>query len=116
MDRPFVRIAERNERSSGSAKPFSCAESPHFEAVYGCPLGRRGQQAALRSRPLESSDLAMKEIFIDPPNGHAFGFPKLFEGDLDSTDLNEWLLENGYPQEWIDLFPGGVECRIIGGE
>lgn len=50
---------------------------------------------------------------IDPPNGDAFGFPKPFDEDEENTDLNTWLLANGYPQDWIDLFPDGVPCRII---
>ena len=49
---------------------------------------------------------------IDPPNGHAFGFPKPFD-DVSGEALNDWLLANGYPKEWIDLFPGGVLCRIL---
>ena len=31
----------------------------------------------------------MADKFIDPPNGHAFGFPKVFHGDLDATDLDK---------------------------
>ena len=49
---------------------------------------------------------------IDPPNGHAFGFPKPFDG-IEDDNLEGWLLANGYPQEWVDRFPGGVPCRLI---
>jgi hypothetical protein len=49
--------------------------------------------------------------YIDPPGGWQFGFPKRFDGDEKAIDA--WLLANGYPPDWIDLFPGGVKCRII---
>lgn len=49
---------------------------------------------------------------IDPPNGHAFGFPKTFDG-ADEENHDAWLVANGYPQEWVELFPGGVPSRIL---
>lgn len=58
----------------------------------------------------------MDELYVDPPNGAEFGFPKRFLGDPDTVNFDQWLLDNGYPQAWIDLFPGGVPCRVIGGE
>lgn len=56
----------------------------------------------------------MPRYLIDPPNGHEFGFPKPFEGDIGTLDLDAWLLANGYPQEWVDMFPSGQGCRILG--
>lgn len=53
----------------------------------------------------------MAYTYIDPPGGWEFGFPKRFDGDV--NDIEPWLLANGYPQAWLDLFPGGVKCRII---
>lgn len=44
----------------------------------------------------------MARYWLDPPEGHRFGFPKDFEGDPDLLDINQWLLNNGYPQEEID--------------
>ena len=55
----------------------------------------------------------MPRYLLDPPNGHAFGFPKSFEGDIDALDFNSWLRENGYPEEWVKMFPNGKGCRII---
>lgn len=49
---------------------------------------------------------------IDPPGGSQFGFPKVLEGDVRAIDLNEWLLEHGYPVEIVEAFPDGVPCRI----
>lgn len=37
---------------------------------------------------------------IDPPSGWMFGFPKAIPNDV--TDVNKWLVENGYPQKMID--------------
>ena len=52
-------------------------------------------------------------IFIDPPNGSEFGFPKHFDQDEVPDDLDEWLLANGYPLEWLKLFSRPVPCRIL---
>lgn len=38
----------------------------------------------------------MKVTMIDPPSGHLYGFPKVFDKP-DNVSLEEWLIENGYP-------------------
>jgi len=48
---------------------------------------------------------------IDPPGGHAYGFPKPLDA-CEGASIDEWLLANGYPKEEIDNFPEGVPCRI----
>ncbi len=50
---------------------------------------------------------------IDPPNGHAFGFPKRFVGDIDALNIDAWLRDNGYPDELLAMFPSGEGCRIL---
>ncbi len=55
----------------------------------------------------------MPRYLLDPPNGHAFGFPKPFDGDIETLDFDSWLRENGYPDEWIKMFPNGKACRIL---
>lgn len=47
---------------------------------------------------------------IDPPTGWLYGFPKVFPDDV--TNVNEWLVENGYPQEEVDCWADGVPCRF----
>lgn len=38
-------------------------------------------------------------LWIDPPSGWRYGFPKIWNGQ---GDVLEWLIENGYPQKEID--------------
>ena len=53
---------------------------------------------------------------IDPPEGWRYGFPKPLPDGTDENDilerLNEWLVENGYPQRMIDSLNGRVPCRF----
>lgn len=47
----------------------------------------------------------MTTFYIDPPSGWRYGFPKIIPNDVigDHTKLCEWLIEEGYPTEDIDL-------------
>jgi hypothetical protein len=40
-------------------------------------------------------------LYVDPPSGWLYGFPKVIPA-YRRDDLNEWLVENGYPQSEID--------------
>ena len=42
---------------------------------------------------------AKQRMWIDPPSGWKYGFPKIWDG---GGQLEEWLLEEGYPQREID--------------
>ena len=42
-------------------------------------------------------------LVIFPPGGKQYGFPKVIP-NLQMKNLNEWLVENGYPQEEIDAY------------
>jgi hypothetical protein len=46
-----------------------------------------------------------KELIIDPPEGWKHGFPKILPEHLvGNTDgISTWLVENGYPEEDIEL-------------
>lgn len=50
-----------------------------------------------------------KPIWVDPPNGWMYGFPKFMENP--EQNMNKWLLENGYPKYMIDQFEDGVPVR-----
>ena len=43
----------------------------------------------------------MSKIYVDPPGGWKYGFPKIFDRDVDGN-LTEWIVKNGYPQREID--------------
>ena len=51
-------------------------------------------------------------VWIDPPGGEDYGFPKPFDGPLEDIDIDLWLVENGYPQRLVDRWPDGVPCVI----
>lgn len=47
--------------------------------------------------------MAMKEhkaLWVDPPSGWMYGFPKIFRPNTDGN-LTDWLVKNGYPKENI---------------
>ncbi|WP_146032604.1 hypothetical protein [Sphingobium sp. SA916] len=44
------------------------------------------------------------DVFLDPPGGHAWGFPKKFDQSF-GNDVNGWLLANGYPESEIAQWP-----------
>ena len=50
----------------------------------------------------------MKKTYIDPPQGHRYGFPKELPDGV--VDVNKWLVENGYPQSEVDYWKGKVPC------
>lgn len=41
----------------------------------------------------------MSKVWVDPPSGWKYGFPKLWDG---KGNCNEWLVNNGYPKSEID--------------
>ncbi|WP_125445825.1 hypothetical protein [Sphingobium indicum] len=44
------------------------------------------------------------DVYLDPPGGHAWGFPKKFDPSF-GDDVNGWLLANGYPEAEIAQWP-----------
>jgi hypothetical protein len=47
---------------------------------------------------------------IDPPSGWKYGFPKALP-DPEPVDFNQWLVEQGYPQEEIEKLGEYFFCR-----
>jgi hypothetical protein len=43
-----------------------------------------------------------KKMMIDPFSGWRYGFPRLWNSDVDG-DLREFLLQNGYPEKDVDF-------------
>jgi hypothetical protein len=48
---------------------------------------------------------------IDPPSGWRYGFPKEIPEVV--TDVNAWLIENGYPREFIDKLGEYFHYRVF---
>lgn len=47
----------------------------------------------------------MKEIlYVDPPEGWRFGFPKEVPDYVESKDITDWVITNGYPKELKDKY------------
>lgn len=42
------------------------------------------------------------KLWIDPPSGWKYGFPKIWDSEKDSRDIHKWVVKNGYPQALID--------------
>jgi hypothetical protein len=38
----------------------------------------------------------MEKMWVDPPSGWQYGFPKLYDKQV---PLAQWLIDNGYPAE-----------------
>jgi hypothetical protein len=38
------------------------------------------------------------KVWIDPPEGWRYGFPKIYDQDTDGT-TKEFLIKNGYPEK-----------------
>jgi hypothetical protein len=42
----------------------------------------------------------MNRVWIDPPYGWQYGFPKLYDKKV---PLQQWLIDNGYPEHDTDF-------------
>ena len=51
------------------------------------------------------------DLLIFPPGGKQNGFPKAVP-NIQTKDLNAWLVENGYPQEEIDAYGKNFRCSF----
>ena len=64
----------------------------------------------------------MTKLWVDPPSGWMFGFPKIWDRTI-HPDVKAWLVNEGYPQEEINKYSfveedGTIEdnfyCRFWG--
>jgi len=48
----------------------------------------------------------MSKVFIDPPEGWKFGFPKTVDEEIynswNELEFHRWLVDNGYPRRLIE--------------
>ena len=53
----------------------------------------------------------LKKIWVDPPSGWRFGFPKIYDPMKDNPNINDWIIEQGYPQKLRDQFKDSFHYR-----
>ncbi len=59
------------------------------------------------------------KLYIDPPSGWRYGFPKLAPDNLremNQAQLNKWFIKNGYPETKLNSFKYGMPFRVIEGD
>lgn len=44
----------------------------------------------------------MSRVWVDPPSGWKYGFPKIWEKKTENEDMYEWLINEGYPAKMIE--------------
>ena len=44
---------------------------------------------------------ACKYVWVDPPSGWKYGFPKLYD-QSGGLEMSDWILKHGYPQAEMD--------------
>jgi len=42
----------------------------------------------------------MKNMWVDPPSGWRYGFPKLYKKNI---PLEQWLIDNDYPKQDVEF-------------
>jgi hypothetical protein len=55
--------------------------------------------------------MTTKKIWVDPPAGWKYGFPKVFDLETDG-DMTQWMLKEGYPQREIDSCGNHFHVRM----
>jgi hypothetical protein len=51
-----------------------------------------------------------KKVWIDPPTGFNYGFPKVYDPS-DEVSFAQWLVREGYPQTLITELGDHFYCR-----
>lgn len=54
----------------------------------------------------------MTKVWVDPPSGWAFGFPKIWDQTV-VPDLKTWLVNEGYPQEEINRYSSEEDGELL---
>lgn len=55
-------------------------------------------------------------MYINPPDGEKYGFPKIAPdrlADMNDSQVYAWLVKNNYPQEEIDKREGKLFCKVF---
>ena len=51
-----------------------------------------------------------KDVYVDPPEGWKYGFPKIMPAG--TSDMNAWLVNEGYPEGNLSRYGDNLHCRI----
>lgn len=51
----------------------------------------------------------MAQMWVDPPEGWRYGFPRKIPNDV--PDHRKWLVEQGYPEKVIESYGEYFFCR-----
>lgn len=52
-----------------------------------------------------------KVLWIDPPEGWRYGFPRALPEGIEGDAIIEWMIECGYPKEKIEEYGEHFYCR-----
>ena len=52
-------------------------------------------------------------VWIDPPEGWKYGFPREVPEGIERDAINQWLIEIGYPKEKIEEYGEHFHCRMM---
>ena len=53
-----------------------------------------------------------RPVMVDPPSGHLWGFPKLYDPSTEEGTMYDWLVREGYPQSEIDKYDAQFYCSF----
>jgi hypothetical protein len=50
------------------------------------------------------SDLNCIKMWVDPPQGWKYNFPKIYDVIKDGPDVYEWIIKEGYPRKLAESY------------
>ena len=53
--------------------------------------------------------------YIDPPEGWKYGFPKVLPEEIQTEEIPDWMVSEGYPIQLIEEFGESFYWRSWGG-
>jgi hypothetical protein len=75
------------------------------------PIAKCDATPPAHATPAECSvppDWTSRPYWVDPPSGHRYGFPRLYDPAKDG-DMRQWMIANGYPER---LANQGLACTF----
>lgn len=50
-------------------------------------------------------------VWVDPPSGWKYGFPKVYDPVTDNPNVVEWIIDSGYPRKLMESFKDHFHYR-----